>query len=129
MVVALAVAAERPLEHVLAHIDGTRLTRRARHLDDDNRLAAAFDGIDTIYRIGGDEFCIILTEPKINVESCLNSLEASCQEWKGHYVNSISVAYGFASTEEFTDFRSILKTADQRMYENKRKYYSAANAG
>ncbi|MBQ3284577.1 MAG: GGDEF domain-containing protein [Ruminococcus sp.] len=91
-------------------------------------LKAAFDGVESIFRIGGDEFCVILTDPQIDVESCLDQLEASCQQRKGHYVKNISVSHGFASTEEFTDFRTILKTADHRMYENKRSYYSAANA-
>lgn len=37
-------------------------------------LTAAFEGIDTIYRIGGDEFCIVMTGPIEKARICLARL-------------------------------------------------------
>lgn len=92
-------------------------------------LRRSFVGLDTVYRIGGDEFSVILTDPKVDVGKCLKQLEKICADWKGQYVDCISISYGAASTEDFPDFNSILKTADQRMYAFKSNYYLTVGAG
>lgn len=56
-------------------------------------------------------------------EECLQQLEKSGSQWKGKFVNGISISYGFASDKEFDDFNSMLKAADQRMYEYKNDFY------
>ena len=86
-------------------------------------LRQSFPGVDSIYRIGGDEFCVILTGRTENVEEYLKQLETTAGRWKGEYVTGISVSYGFATDEEFDDFDSMLKAADERMYAFKRNYY------
>ena len=86
-------------------------------------LRQSFGDSDSIYRIGGDEFCVIMNTTTDHVEKCLKKLEETTGQWKGKFVNGISTSYGFASDKEFDDFDSMLKAADSRMYAFKRNYY------
>jgi diguanylate cyclase (GGDEF)-like protein len=88
-------------------------------------LRKSFEGIDTIYRLGGDEFTVIMDSTEADVRKHLEAMEKICAEWKGRFINGISISYGFSSTEEFSDLDSLLKAADQRMYEYKSNYYQS----
>ena len=50
-------------------------------------------------------------------------MEKICADWKGQFVKGISISYGVASSEEYSDIDSLLKAADKRMYEYKSDYY------
>ena len=89
-------------------------------------LRGSFPGVDTIYRFGGDEFSVITDMTEEEVKKCLVEFEKKCADWKGDYINGISVSYGIASAEEFSDMDSVLKAADKRMYEFKRDYYMSS---
>ena len=86
-------------------------------------LSAAFEGIDTVFRIGGDEFCIILFEPIEKAQLCLTRLEELSAKWHGSYIDSLSVSTGVASIKDHKDVESVFAEADSIMYENKRNYY------
>ena len=86
-------------------------------------LSAAFEGIDTIYRTGGDEFCVIMTGPIAKAQLCIARLEDLMSQWKGRYNSSISISTGVASNENHDSIESIVAAADQNMYEYKRNYY------
>lgn len=86
-------------------------------------LRKAFEGIDTIYRLGGDEFCVILIDENRDIEKCLEKVAELCSEWKGKYVDGISISCGYATSEEFSDINDMLRIADQRMYEAKSEFY------
>ena len=89
-------------------------------------LRRSFSDADSIYRIGGDEFCVIMEGPEDRAMECLRQLEINTSRWKGKFVDRISVSYGFASDKEFDDFDSMLKAADRRMYAFKSNYYKAS---
>ena len=75
---------------------------------------------DEIYRAGGDEFMILLsftTEEKI-VEKIEKAKKLS-----RHYGN-VSFAMGYCYQSILGDITEVLKTADERMYEDKDKYYA-----
>lgn len=86
-------------------------------------LRRAFDGLDTIYRLGGDEFCVIATEPPETMQRRITVLEQLTAEWKGSYKNGLSISYGMASSRDHQDIAALIKNADQKMYEYKRNYY------
>ena len=86
-------------------------------------LSGAFKGIDTIFRIGGDEFCIILFEPIEKAQLCLTRLEELTAKWHGNYIDSVSISTGVASIKEHKDVESVFAEADRIMYEYKQKYY------
>ena len=86
-------------------------------------LCRSFPGTDRIYRIGGDEFAIIITDEEYDVEAALSRLKRYGADWKGDLIHGFSVSTGVASAKEFDHIDAILKAADQRMYESKREYY------
>jgi len=86
-------------------------------------LRKSFDGIDAIYRLGGDEFTVIMERPENEARKCLERMEKISADWKGQFVNGISISYGTASSEEFSDLDPLLKEADERMYACKSNYY------
>lgn len=89
-------------------------------------LRRAFEGITSVFRLGGDEFCVVMEGTEQEVNDRLQAFEGFCGEWKGQYINGISVSYGSACTGEFPDTDALTKAADQRMYAFKSAYYQAA---
>lgn len=84
-----------------------------------NNIAEAF-GYENVYRIGGDEFAVIMRE--FSSEKCgeyerkfINLIENCKSQFK------LSAAIGSASYEESNDssFDSVFKSADERMYKMK----------
>jgi len=86
-------------------------------------LADAFDNIETIYRIGGDEFCIIAYDTPEHVLDCLGKLERESAKWNRGPVSGVSIACGYAVGDKRSDVEKIIVQADHEMYEIKRKYY------
>lgn len=91
-----------------------------------NCMKFAFASYGKIYRIGGDEFVVLLTQSVTDLESILQVFNSSIQDWHGKYSNSISVSYGVVkSTEQdFDSIHSVSKLADERMYKSKYEYYN-----
>lgn len=92
-------------------------------------LRQSFPGVDSIYRIGGDEFCVVLNSDAEGATECLRRLEEVSRAWKGKYIDGISVSYGFAQAKEFPDLDSMLRAADERMYTFKNNYYLTIGEG
>lgn len=86
-------------------------------------LRSCFEGIGEVYRLGGDEFCIIAMETEEDVAKRLLQLEQMAASWKGQHVDGISISYGVAAAQESPDFDAVLREADRKMYEYKRNYY------
>ena len=85
------------------------------------RLSLLGGGIDTIYRIGGDEFCIIITEPIEKTQRCLSRLEELTASWHGDYIDSLSVSTGVASIKGHESVESVFAEADKKMYAQKQE--------
>jgi len=88
-------------------------------------LRRSFTGTDRIYRTGGDEFAVIITEEGYDVDTALEKLRRFSAEWKSTQIRGCSVSAGTASAKEFDNIDAILKAADQRMYKSKREYYES----
>ncbi len=86
-------------------------------------IGKAFDHIDNIYRIGGDEFCIITDGTKEEAERCAKELNRYTAEWKGTKGSTLSICYGIADGTGMTDINAVIKQADQEMYTSKRNFY------
>ena len=94
------------------HLAGDSLIRRAA-----NTLIGVFPEND-IFRVGGDEFVTILRnvdEKQVNDYIKLLRRRAS--------KNQVSFAIGYAMANNSKDMDAVLKEADARMYEDKRKFY------
>ncbi len=81
-----------------------------------------------ICRMGGDEFAIILpNEGKDIITNLKDKIYKRAAEWQGKHIKEIHFAMGLASRDEFPEgsIESLLKIADEKMYEDKRRYYDA----
>lgn len=88
-------------------------------------IAEIFGNSGNCYRIGGDEFCVVIPKQnKIDPEDKLTQLE---QEQKKHNAGLeypyMQIAYGYAEYDAQTDLdiEDTRSRADEKMYEMKRK--------
>lgn len=75
------------------------------------------------YRIGGDEFCVILEKTNaVEIHQILNSLERKINVYNEKNNIKISYAKGYeiSTREHYYLMEELTKRADRRMYENKR---------
>ena len=78
-----------------------------------------------VYRIGGDEFVVLLSKHVEDFDTLLQTFEANVDHWHGELVESMGISYGvvFNSEKKWENVEEISKTADDRMYKNKWLYY------
>lgn len=75
------------------------------------------------YRIGGDEFCVILEKTNaVEIHQILDSLERKINVYNEKNNIKISYAKGYeiSTIEHYYLMEELTKRADSRMYENKR---------
>jgi diguanylate cyclase (GGDEF)-like protein len=82
-------------------------------------LRELFDA-EQIFRAGGDEFVVILTG--VSGEE-LETKASGLRTAQTHYPD-LSFAIGCGYTSDCREVRKALADADERMYEDKRKYYA-----
>ncbi|MCQ2593427.1 MAG: GGDEF domain-containing protein [Treponema sp.] len=82
-------------------------------------------GRDCVYRMGGDEFFVVLQCPKEKVEALLLELNKTVKKWHGKLVDSISISCGYAHSEDNPEVNvaQLVKLADDFMYKEKSEYY------
>lgn len=88
-------------------------------------MKSCFQNYGNVYRIGGDEFVIIITEKTDVLPNLIANFEQKSAKWRGELVDSMSVSYGyvFSSEKEWNGIYDIAKAADARMYKSKSCYY------
>ena len=89
-------------------------------------MTASFGEFGKVYRIGGDEFAVIITQKPDELDAMTKHFDSSVAEWRGKIVDSMTISYGCVrSLEEDWEFvHDIAKEADRRMYASKARYYS-----
>ena len=85
-------------------------------------LADAFRGHGRIYRVGGDEFCIVSNKSGEILEEIIKSVleEGRCKPEYGDF--SISFAYGISERQDGESPFEVYERADSLMYKNKNEY-------
>lgn len=88
-------------------------------------MRQCFDPYGKVYRIGGDEFVAILFAGREQFAWIKMEFDRVMKEWKGKYLDSISVSCGCMSSQErnWASVKEIAHIADIRMYEEKAMYY------
>ena len=86
----------------------------------------SFNEYGKVYRVGGDEFVVIITERTEQFEDIRQSFDVNVANWSGELVNSMSVSYGWVFSTEINwdSVYEISKAADERMYESKERFYN-----
>ena len=96
------------------HIAGDLLLKNAAH-----KLMEVFPECE-IYRAGGDEFMIIAVDlPEQLITDRVEKLKKESED-----PNNISFALGIFYDDKGEDIRVAMRTADERMYADKERYYA-----
>ena len=111
------------LKHIndsLGHAAGDELICAAA-----NCMRESFGKYGNVYRIGGDEFVVIITGNTKEFQSIIESFDRRVAQWYGNLVDSMTISWGyvFSSEKEWDNIYDIAKEADARMYKNKERYY------
>ena len=79
-----------------------------------------------VFRIGGDEFVILLDSRTMQPQQAVHQLREASAAWHGTEAKEMSLSIGYAAAEEFPEYRieQLVHEADQRMYQDKDHYYS-----
>ena len=114
-------------------VNGLKLVNDTRgHAAGDELICAAaetmkrsFADVGRVYRIGGDEFVVIVTKKLTELDAQLEAFEAEVARWQGELVDSMSIAWGYVLSPEraWESVHEISKAADKRMYERKACFY------
>lgn len=90
-----------------------------------NLLKNCFKEYGNVYRIGGDEFAVMIQCDEEKLEERKNTLTRSMIKWKGKYVPQLAMSVGYAPYRETPNktISELAKLADERMYDAKRNFY------
>ena len=104
----------------LGHAAGDELIKAAADC-----MKEVFYKYGKVYRVGGDEFVVLLSKHIEDFDALLQTFEANVDHWHGKLVESMGISYGvvFNSEKKWENVEEISKTADDRMYKNKWLYY------
>lgn len=73
-------------------------------------MMASFGEFGKVYRIGGDEFVVIVTQKPDELDTMTKHFDSSVAEWRGKIVNSMTISYGCVrSLEETGSLYTILR--------------------
>lgn len=90
-----------------------------------DRINSAFDGQEKkIFRIGGDEFVIVL--PDVEQELCRQLVKALREQMKNDsipYFPSILASVGWSWSDQADSLEKLVREADRAMYKEKRGYH------
>lgn len=79
-------------------------------------ILSIFENIANVYRIGGDEFAVLISEHKVNMKDVLKKLDEAILSYNLLNQNQISLAYGYAIGNADIDIETLFKQADKNMY-------------
>ena len=90
-------------------------------------LEQAFNGWGKPYRIGGDEFVVLLSAKQADVERLIAAVEKNTEEWSKDNGIALRISCGAACASEYPGCRmaDLARAADERMYEEKERYYQS----
>ena len=103
----------KEVNDLLGHSAGDQLLKDAADV-----LRGIFDE-ENIYRAGGDEFSVLV--PNVTEEMIQQKI-SEVREAEKQY-DLVSFALGGSAVDNAHNIRQALRQADERMYEDKRKYY------
>ncbi|MBQ0058812.1 MAG: GGDEF domain-containing protein [Lachnospiraceae bacterium] len=88
-------------------------------------MKQSFESHGKVYRIGGDEFAVILHAEDVQLEAIKVAFKEKTDAWQGNLVEKMSVSCGYATSEECQDrsVQQMAHLADERMRQNKAAFY------
>ena len=116
-----------PISFIVCDIDGLKIVNDTHGHETGNeyillcynKIKSAIRQDDLIFRLGGDEFLIILPNTEKNaVERIVSSIELKMQQERRSYCTSISIGTATAETIPI-DYDTCFQEADEQMYKKK----------
>jgi diguanylate cyclase (GGDEF)-like protein len=109
----------KPLNDTLGHAAGDDLLRKIGEI-----IRSSIRDYDSAYRVGGDEFCILLPrcapEPATKLANRLGSLvDQLAKTLKLQYPPRLSIGVASRSDGRFSDPAALIALADKRLYDVK----------
>ena len=97
-------------------------------------LIASFFDIGKVYRIGGDEFCVICDEKseeyiKEALENVEQNISKANRNRKDRLTLSVSYGWEIHKAHDERDYNEMFNVADGRMYEMKQEFYKRNGGG
>ena len=83
-------------------------------------IRKSFGNSGLCYRIGGDEFAVIVTKESANMESLIKKLDRTVAKARDADTRLPGVSVGYAEAPTNTDVHEAINKADSSMYANKR---------
>ena len=131
----LSVARKEPIGIIVLDINGLKQINDTIGHEAGDQIILSFADIlrsvipkpNAICRWGGDEFAVMLKHPKQDiVEQYLKEIRIHVDRYnESHPEPKLYYAVGYALSTEFPDLpqKALLGKADERMYENKKKWH------
>jgi diguanylate cyclase (GGDEF)-like protein len=106
----------KEVNDISGHGQGDEYLADAAHM-----IVESFSGVGVVYRIGGDEFCIICKNAdEDQIQGALRHLQSATWEHKGLVGYEFGVAAGYAlRINEWEGLNAVLSRADAAMYKDK----------
>lgn len=119
----------KPVNDNLGHEQGDKLIMGIADV-----LIASFFDVGKVYRIGGDEFCVICDEKnEEHIKEALENVEQNISKANRNRKDrlTLSVSYGWEihKAHDTRDYKEVFNTADGRMYEMKQEFYKRNGGG
>lgn len=123
----------RDISVVVIDVNGLKqINDEKGHLAGDELIIKTAECIKEMYgnhgrcfRLGGDEFTIILLEPLDDIDELIKQIKARISICKLENADSLSVSIGVARGEDYQSLSidELLEIADKAMYSDKEEYY------
>jgi len=107
----------------LGHVAGDELIVGASEC-----LKQCFGAYGKLYRTGGDEFAALIFADNIQLEGIKKDVVEVTKQWSGKMAENLAISCGYVTRREALQMsvRQMAVLADERMYEDKAKYYRQA---
>ena len=94
-------------------------------------IRQCFGDTGRMYRVGGDEFTVMLHKDKAELDALFEKYEKSLADWSAENKVELSAAYGCACRCDFPEYSitELVRTADDRMYAAKAAHYQKNGKG
>lgn len=82
------------------------------------------------YRTGGDEFIVFIhNDNDEEINGLVSNLMDNANSWHGSLATNLSISAGYAKASDYknVNIETLISIADQKMYEQKNKYYLENN--